>query len=118
MISVFVPNEQFISTNCYHIGEMLVTFKEVMQMYPNIVLYLDSDGWEILDTRCAKPLFRHSFKHIKALKEDLLAFRRNYINLVYLSHRIPEKRVNGKRSLNYFRNLYTEEELKYFFKNR
>lgn len=87
-------------------------------MYPNIVLYLDGDGWEIFDTRCAKVLFRHKFKHVQKLSMDLKQFRHNRIKLVELYHRNPQKQFGGKRALNYFRQFYDEEQLKYFYNGK
>lgn len=108
-------NQQFISSNQFAIAKMISTYKELIDMYSHLTLYLDSTGWEIFDVRIGKPIFRHSFKHIKALTEDLQKFTHHYINLVDLYHRLPDKQVSGKRALNYFTKYYNEEELKYFY---
>lgn len=109
------PNEQFISSNSDRISSMLVTFKELMDTYPNVVLYLDERGWEIFDTRACVPLFRHSFKHVRQLDIDMKEFIINYVKLVELYHRKPDKQFGGKRALNYFRKFYNDEQLKYFY---
>lgn len=76
------PNYTFLSRNQQEIAEVISLFKELTSCYDNqLVLYLDQFDWEIFDTRCAIPVIRHRFKHLKNLREDLIKLRNDYINV-------------------------------------
>lgn len=106
-------NEQFLSRNQFEIADLITKFKELVTIYPHVVLYLDKDSWEVFDTQFCKPLFRRSFKQVNTLRDELSKLRLNIINVGCIKYRRdgkPDKLQSwALRNLSL---LYEEPEIK------
>lgn len=75
-------HEQFLSRNHYELSLVIQAFHELMDIFPNrFALYLDSNGWEVFDMDFAKVVIRHKFKHLSAMRSDILELCRDFANI-------------------------------------
>lgn len=87
------PNAQFISRNLVEIADVIIRFKELNHTYSdNLCMYLDSQGWEVFDTRRGLTIFRHEFKHVNRLLSDMKRLNLDFINVYSLRSRLSRGR--------------------------
>lgn len=78
-----MKHAQLISRNQSELAEVFSTFQELNAHYDNqLVLSLDSLGFEIFCLRTGRPIIRHEFKHFRQLVTDMRILS-NTITLVF-----------------------------------
>lgn len=111
---------QFISRNMQELAEVIIRFKNLDAVYHgNLSLYLDGDIWEVFDMRRAIPLFRHDFKHIRQLCQDMRILTNDFANLGMVIHSISRGRRpnHGEAvSIKHLYRIYGMDE--YLFTNK
>lgn len=110
----------FISRNTQELAEVIIRFKNLDAVYRgNLSLYLDSDFWEVFDVRRGMVLFRHSFKHVRQLCEDMRILTHDFANLGLVIHSISRGRkpnVSESVSIKHLYCIYGMDE--YIFTNK
>ena len=111
------PYSQFISRNQNDILDVFNKYRELLDVHDHFVMYMDKESWELFDTNCAKVIFRHKFKHLKSLKEDLMKFRRDLINVGCIRYRESSRQNLSPKetwSLKALQKIYNEYELNFY----
>lgn len=112
-----LENNQFLSRNQTEIIRVFLAYRELLEVHPSYVMYMDKTSWELFDPDFGVTIFRHEFKHLKSMLEELRQLRYDIIAVGCIKYREytdrPAKRTQTcalKRLLNY----YTDEQLNYF----
>lgn len=109
-------NEQFYSTKQLELANIIIIFRELTDVYNNqFTLYLDKDFWEVFDMRIGKTIFRHKFKELKPLSENMRRLTNAIIEcgaIKYMKNKKPN--IVQSCALKYITRLYGEEQLNYF----
>ena len=80
-----MSHEQLISRNVLELADVIRTFHELNDCYQNqFTIYLDSQVWELFDTRISKTIISHKFKHFNQFTSDMRKLIRDIINVTTL----------------------------------
>lgn len=109
-------NEQFISRNRFELSQVISEFRETTAVYQdNLSLYLDRNYWEVFDLRIGKTIFRHEFKHIKTLIDDLRRFRDAISEVSLIKFRIDKLPSRHQSACyRYLQRFYDNQQILYF----
>ena len=109
-------NEQFYSNNQRELANLIILFRELTDVYNNqFTLYLDKDYWEVFDLRIGKPIFRHKFKELKPLSDNMRRLTHAIIDcgtIRFMKNKQPNQVQAG--AVRFLMRLYGEEQLNYF----
>lgn len=114
-------HEQFLSKYQYEIARMIQAFIELNSAYENqYCLYMDSDGWEIFDTRVGRPIFKGTIRQVGYLFTEMRKLT-NDITAVFLCRSRINRNQRMKRthfcSCKRLSKIYDLEDT-YFFTER
>ena len=113
-------HEQLISRNHHELAEVIRVFLELNESYQDqFCIYMDSQNWELFDTRVCRTIIKHEFKHFNQFKHDMMKLRRDIINVGCVNYSIGRQRRPKPVevwSIKALINLYGFED-KYFFSN-
>lgn len=113
-------HEQLISRNHQNLAEVIQVFLELNDSYQGqFCIYMDSQVWELFDTRVAKTIFKHQFKHFNQFRQDMLRLKHDIINVGCVNWSIGRGRKPKPSqvwSIKSLINIYGFED-KYFFSN-
>lgn len=107
--------QQFLSRNSHELVEMVQSFNELNQIHGNSFgLYLDMNGWEVIDLNFSKTIIRHEYKHLRGLTIDLKCLRDSYSVVgCFLWSKKPKK--NLTHAVKHLLKYYTNEEFSKIF---
>lgn len=73
---------QFIYMNREEFYQVITAFNELNEVCDNqICLYLDMYGWEVFDQRVGKTIIKHTYKHVRDLRLDILYLKHAMITV-------------------------------------
>lgn len=115
-----MSHDQLISRNAHELANVIRVFHELNECYRNqFCIYMDSQVWELFDTRCARTIIRHQFKHFNQFTQDMIKLKHDIINVGCVNASIGRNRKPKSTevwSIKSIINLYGFED-KYFFDN-
>lgn len=108
-------NEQFISRNQTKLAEVITVFKELTDSNnQRFCLYVDSTSWELFDQFVGRTIFRHEFKHIYTLIDNMRLLNQMIMNTAFIPWRkdghLKHKEASAVKYLN---KLYSESEVNF-----
>ena len=116
-----MSHEQLISRNHHELAEVIRVFHELNESYQDqFCIYMDSQAWELFDTRVCRTIIKHSFKHFKQFKQDMMKLHHDIINVgcvAFSIGRYRKPKPSEVWSIKALLNIYGFED-KYFFNNK
>ena len=113
-------HEQLISRNALELSDVIRAFHELNGCYQDqYTIYLDSQVWELFDTRVSKTIIRHEFKHFNKFRSDMRKLQRDIINVTILGQSLArgyKPKLTDVWSIKSILKLYDIND-KYFFHN-
>ena len=78
-------HDQLISRNALELADVIRSFHELNACYQDqFTIYLDSQVWELFDTRISKTIISHEFKHFNQFRSDMRKLQRDILNVTVL----------------------------------
>lgn len=75
-------HENLLLRNQVEMSELVSVFHELNSVYDNqYTLYLDMQGWELLDLRTAKVIFRMEFRHFRTFTQSMKKLMNDLCNV-------------------------------------
>lgn len=75
-------HENLLLRNQVEMSELVSAFHELNSVYDNqYTLYLDMQGWELLDLRIAKVIFRMEFRHFRTFTQSMKKLMNDLCNV-------------------------------------
>lgn len=113
-------NHQFISRNQSELLNVIIRFRELTHIYQDfLTLYLEKDFWEIFDMRVGRTIFRHRFKHVSALLENIRRLEHAILEVGCIKYRIDGKPSKVQSNcIKFLQTLYKPSEIIYFYGKR
>ena len=113
-------HEQLISRNVLELADVIRSFHELNTCYQDqFTIYLDSQVWELFDTRVSRTIIRHEFKHFNKFRSDMRKLQRDILNVTVLGQSLGrgyKPKPVDVWSIKSILNLYGIND-KYFFHN-
>lgn len=79
-------HDQLISRNALELSDVIRSFHELNDCYQDqFVIYLDSQVWELFDTRVSKTIIKQEFKHFNKFRSDMRKLQRDILNVTVLN---------------------------------
>lgn len=109
---------QFLDRNMDWMKEVLMAFNELNGANSlSFCLYLDMHGWELFHMDMGKVIFRHEYKHMRALSIDIKTLKNAfmYVGCFLWSRRQDTPKAHVTWAVKYLKKIYTEQEFNYMF---
>lgn len=88
-----MSHEQLISKSRFDLSEVIRVFHELNAVYQSqFCIYMDSQVWELFDTRVAKTIIKHDFNHFRQFRTDMIKLMHDIINVGCVNYSIGRNR--------------------------
>lgn len=82
-----MENVQFLTRNQNEILRVFLSYRELLEVRPDFVMYMDKTTWELFDPNFSVTIFRHEFKHLKSMLDTMRQLRRDLIEVGCIKYR-------------------------------
>lgn len=101
-------NEQFLYHNQTEISKLITVFRDLQTVH-NFGLFLDKDGWELIDLYFGQTILRRKFTQVKPMIEEIQHIKHSIVECGCIRYR-RNKPVSSSQSwaLKHLQKIYPE----------